>query len=296
MTNAQRPTAASRCKAHTDRAAAWKCESCRNTLCDDCILVRRVGSKQIQVCMQCKGRCVALSPEARGIPPKPFSTRLMGAFSYPFQGSGIVVLLGGGIFFWLLSYVPILGWFVTLGFISAYMLRVINHSGDGKDELPDWDGFYNYWDSVIRPTFLVVGTFAFCFAPVILHTSFSISMDITGNDLMIDPLWWILLLGGLFYYPMGLLAVAMFNSGAALNPLLVLRSIFRVFPHYMVACGILAIVLVASSIADRIGNPLVAIPIVGPVLVISLSLYFLTVEMRILGLIYHANRVKLEWF
>jgi len=64
----------------------------------------------------------------------------------------------------------------------------------------------------------------------------------------------------------------------------------------MVACGILTIVFVASSISDRIGNPLAAIPIAGPVLVITLSLYFLTVEMRILGLIYHANRDKLEWF
>ena len=220
----------------------------------------------------------------------------MGAFSYPFQGSGMVGLLGGGIIFWLLSYVPLIGGLVALGFVSAYMLKVINYSGDGKDELPEWDGFYNYWDSVIRPAFLVVGTSAFCFAPVIIHTILSSYQGLTSNDLMMDPLWWILLLPALFYFPMGLLAVAMFNTAAALNPFLVIRSIFRVFPYYMVACGILGIVFVASSMADRIGNPLAAIPIVGPVLLITLSLYFLTVEMRILGLIYLANREKLKWF
>jgi hypothetical protein len=286
------------CKDHPSIMAMWQCQSCHNYFCDQCIIVRKLGIAQAEVCKVCKGMCVSLTPEERGIQPEPFSKQLLSSFSYPFKGEGVIILIAGGIFFWILEFIAsrsIFGIIIAIflsGYIAAYMLKVINSSGNGDDELPDWPEFYDFWNTIFRPLFFVFGTGAFCFAPVVFHAVYSISMGWSVTDLYTDPLWWGLITLGFLYFPMGMLAVAMFDNAAALNPLLVVPSIVRVFPQYLIACTIFALTYILSFI----GNPLDFLPFLGPLLSVVLSLYFLMVEMRILGIIYHANQERLGWF
>ncbi|MCJ7675911.1 MAG: hypothetical protein MUO33_12290, partial [Sedimentisphaerales bacterium] len=49
-----------------------------------------------------------------------------------------------------------------------------------------------------------------------------------------DAVFWLLAAFGVFFFPIGLLAVVMFNSGAAFNPVLLIGSIFSTFLPY---CG-----------------------------------------------------------
>ena len=286
------------CKEHPEAGATWRCEVCSHALCDRCVLTRNLGTTKTQVCKLCKGRCVGLTPEERGLSNPSGSKSLWGAFSYPFSGTGIVMLLFGGGFIWFqhlisrLFFIAVLAGLMVGGYIAAYMLKVISSSGDGEEELPHWPGISNLWDDIYRPFFLIIIPGGFCFAPVILHAIFSISMGVDVDELALDPLMWILLGLGILYYPMAMVAVAMFNTLAALNPMLIFPSIMKVFPQYMLACGILGGVMVLNIIA----NPLTQIPFVGGIMAALLSFYFLVVEMRILGLTYYNNKDRLEWF
>jgi len=98
---------------------------------------------------------------------------------------------------------------------------------------------------------------------------------------------------GLLYLPMGLTAVALFNTAAALNPVVVVGSIFRIPLQYLAACAALLVALVARVVFSA---GFVPVPILGAVVEGLVAFYLLTVEMRVLGLLYHANRGKLDWF
>ncbi len=102
-------------------------------------------------------------------------------------------------------------------------------------------------------------------------------------------------LAGASYFPMAFLAVAMFDSVAAVNPLLVIPSILKVPLEYL-----LTLLLFGSAFAVRwAGNQV--LPQVMPRLlagVVSgfIGLYLLTVQVRILGLLYRSRRSALGWF
>ncbi len=80
-----------------------------------------------------------------------------------------------------------------------------------------------------------------------------------------------------------------------MNPLLVIPSILKIFPAYLVACLFLGLI-VGVKVLGQFLLGLIPVPFVPNLIVGFLSLYFLTVQMRVLGLMYHANREHLGWF
>ena len=114
---------------------------------------------------------------------------------------------------------------------------------------------------------------------------------------------------GCFYFPMALLAVAMKDSVMASNPLVVIPAIFKVPLEYFIT-----VVLLGAVVAMRWGGELLLVTIFGEngltthdmgVLFALLgarafwtftSVYLLTVNMRILGLLYVTKKQKLGWF
>lgn len=99
---------------------------------------------------------------------------------------------------------------------------------------------------------------------------------------------------GLLYAPMALIGVALFESLAAVNPLLVIPSILKTFGSYLLACVILAVAVVFGSIAPALSERFV--PWVGGLVSWCLALYFLFVQMRVLGVLYHCRADRLNWF
>ena len=64
----------------------------------------------------------------------------------------------------------------------------------------------------------------------------------------------------LLYIPMGMLAIAMFNSAVALNPLVIVKAITRIPLRYLLACGLFFLVyFVNISMAGQLAK----FPIVG---------------------------------
>ena len=101
---------------------------------------------------------------------------------------------------------------------------------------------------------------------------------------------------GAGYFPMAVLAVAMSDSVLAVNPLVVVPAILKVPLEYLVV-----LMVAGTAVAARLAGTLV-LPAILPVMVVPgligtfLALYLATVLMRLLGLMYCANRDKLGWF
>ncbi len=220
---------------------------------------------------------------------RPFLHRLPSAFAYPFQGSGIVLILVGTVcfstleFFSSFSIFGIIGYVFLGGYLCASMMKIINSSADGKKELPDWPELSDFWDDIVVPLFQVTWTGIFCFSPAVIY----------GIFVHFDIVFWLLLGLGILYFPMALIAVSLTNSVLSINPVLVVPSIIKVPIDYLVACMLLGLL----AVLENFGQFLVSIiPLLGIALKNLLGLYCLVVEAHVLGLIYHANQEKLGWF
>ena len=115
-----------------------------------------------------------------------------------------------------------------------------------------------------------------------------------------DTTFWILVASGVFFFPMGLLAVVMFDSTSAFNPILWICSIFRTFFRY---CGLVLLVsgiILAFWALTGIGEPHDAeqITIGAKILQAMFScllLYMLFVVAHLLGHFYWRHQEELNW-
>ena len=90
--------------------------------------------------------------------------------------------------------------------------------------------------------------------------------------------------------------ITMFDSLAALNPLLIMPSILKIRLAYGLAVAVLFAAYAVNWLGDRYLGSVIPIPIVPDVIAEFLSLYLVTVEMRVLGLLYWTKKEELGWF
>lgn len=93
---------------------------------------------------------------------------------------------------------------------------------------------------------------------------------------------------------MALLAVAVTDNFLALSPHVVMPSIFRVLLPYLLACVLLGL-LVGLRVGFQLLMNSVPIPFLPSIILGFVSLYFLVIEMRILGLLFRSYRERLGW-
>lgn len=236
-------------------------------------------------------------------PSKPFIEQLSGIFSYPLTGGGKYILITGTLFFGILSWladifiiVPIYGWIFAImvgifigGILSSYVMKIITYTADGDNESPDWPEISDPWGDILSPFFKIFWTIVICFAPSLVYFFIIVK---SGHG--IAPLFWILFLLGLLYLPMSLIAMSMLNTLRSLNPFLIIPSIIKIPLDYIIACAVLLLIVGLRIVTDKVVAG--SIPFVGSILAYLLFLYFLMIEARILGLIYNANKNKLNWF
>jgi len=149
------------CAVHPTRPAAFRCDGCQRTLCNDCVQM----SHRLILCAHCGEMAV---PIATGRPTSSTAFRktraqtahytLADAFLYPFRGTGAGVFW---VYFGLLavvdvisSVVPfagcILGIFTFLIalLVPRLLFTIVRTTGDGDNELPEWPEF-DAWARVI---------------------------------------------------------------------------------------------------------------------------------------------------
>jgi len=100
---------------------------------------------------------------------------------------------------------------------------------------------------------------------------------------------------GLFCLPMTILTVCLADGIAGLNPIIIFSGIGKVPLPYLTTCGIFLMVI-AIMHGSRMLLELTGIPMLPTVISAFISLYGITVEMRLLGLLYFTNKSKLAWF
>lgn len=242
-----------------------------------------------------------------------FAARACRAFLYPLAKDGAVLLITGTIFLSIidagkffaryaaakgigLGSVISLAFLLLLtafgvGYLTSYLRRVVTGTAMGEQAAPDWPDFSDMATDILAPLFQLLATILACLAPAII-----VGMFVHGNERSGQVAVWAAGAVGGFYFPMAFLAVVMFDSVAALNPLLVVPSIAKVPGSYLLTVALLGAVLAAKWSGDHFLPRAISIPIVPSVLSTLAWLYLLMVEARVLGLLYRVNQERLAWF
>ncbi len=215
---------------------------------------------------------------------------LLGSFLYPFAGNGPWIIGVGALFFavaWALSYfMSLLGAIIgslLLAYQVSAMMGVLSLSGAGYSEMPDWPSVTNLYDDVVRPC-------AIFFLPMLIYIGPTIILDAVGVE---EWICWTVFGVGLLLMPMALLGITLSESAAALSPHIVIPAIMRIPLQYISACALLWATLPLGGVLSAYVE---SVPFLGGVLGIAVGLYLFAVQMRILGILYYANREKLRWF
>lgn len=266
------------------------------------------------------------APAPAAPPPASFYKSIPGAFLYPLKRSGLILLAVGSVFFLIFNLLPafqriaaslalsgglgrgfllffsmmfrnpFLGlWIIftalATGYLFLFMQSIITSSANGENRMPFFPPFESWWYDAAQPYLRLLGILACCLAPAVLCRSY------LGPDV-----WYLTLLLGILgfcYFSMALLAVTLCDSLLALDPRLVVSSILRIPGPYAVYC-LLFIVLMAATFASPrwirlLPIPLLKYPIYQHLLAQFFFLYISAVQMRLLGLLFHAGRRRLQW-
>ncbi len=234
------------------------------------------------------------TPRSAQRSPRSFYEAVATAPRYPISGSGPYIIAGGTLFLLLAGaalWIPILGLLiglVVIGYLCSYMLEIVKASASGRPDPPDWPEF-QHWGHIFMPLLYVGGTFAFSFFPAVAY--YALFLDFSGEP---DFVFWFLSAAGIFYFPMALLAVALTRLFRAASPFYVIPSIVRVWRNYLLACGVMALAYLCSFIAREVAGD--SVPLLGAVAGNALSIYFMLLEMHIIGILFFTHEQELNWF
>ncbi len=290
------------CKYHPQLPARFLCAKCNRTYCDACIELVDMAGNTVRTCRGCGTEVVPF--QFRQAPSKGFYAKLPGAFIYPFKGAGVLILLCATIAFAALGFVGagIFGIFIKIalyGFVFLFMQNIILlTTSDEKLTLcfPDVSSLFGaalqLAGTVLASFWLAIG----------LAIAKYFDVEIPSEAILGS-----VILGGI-YFPMALLVVAMKDSVMAANPLVVIPAMVKVPLKYSVTVVLLLGVFgirqlgsmissVSGTVALRTHDQSTFFAAVGIQAVWALiSVYLLSVTMRILGLFYNASKQQLGWF
>jgi hypothetical protein len=299
-------TAVEPCANHANVAAAFVCRKCGGYFCGSCVNEQTIAHRKLRFCRTCGEDCRSL----REPPPKikkqqDFYELLPKAFVYPFKRDGLILLVTGTVFFGLLNALvggPVMGGFFAggyvvilrlfaLGYLISYMKAIVAVSAYGEDEMPKWPDFSDFYDDIMHPILLFFASALLCFAPVLVYMWY-VDYDLPGWETFWYYTLWAL---GFAAMPICLLATFLHETVFALNPLVLVVTIFRVPIEYLVLCVVLAMLFACRLLVKYVALQTDIVPVIPSFVDGFLSLYFLAVEMRIIGLLFNTRRKKLRW-
>jgi hypothetical protein len=292
--------AAKVCKFHPRSAARWFCSKCKRSFCDLCVNAHG----NTKTCRTCAVECAPLEVEITAPAEKGFLTSLPGAFIYPFRGSGLLILIFSTLLFaalgarmaGLFSIIIKIG---ALGYLFSYMQNIIHATAAEEAQMPELPGMDDLFSGFLRLAGTVVMSFGLALGLLIAKLS--------GVDLPVSAILISMLLGCL-YFPMAFLVVAMKDNVMACNPLVVVPAILRVPAQYLVTVVLFAAIFGVKQIGDLVSGAAGSVAFTTTdmkVMFIAFgirmiwsfaSVYLLTVNTRIMGLLYLTQKEKLGWY
>ncbi len=289
------------CQKHPPLPLTLVCPKCNIPFCEKCVSVFEVAGKQKCFCPFCKSTVTSLENHsaerklAKARTERSFFQMIPNLLTYPFTTDGISLLLLGTLLYLVLDFAALFDIRVAIiasGYLFAYMQKIIICTAAGEEELPAWPDLREWWLDIVRPCLMMLWTGAVSFGPAFIYMIASAQSEADMRMPILFPLFaW-----GLLYFPMALLAVAMSDSMAMANPLIVIPAITRLSTQYMLACVLFFAMVALRFVIEGLLNRFLPIPILPTIIAGFISLYFLAVEMRMLGTMYYLNRRKLGWY
>jgi hypothetical protein len=166
-----------------------------------------------------------------------------------------MMLVAGTAFFFLLGWLPLLGLIVT-GYLFNFAKSIITSTAEGRQDLPDWPDFSDWKDDILMPYLQLFALMLLCFGP-----AFIIALWQPGSENATRIAWFAALGFGGLLAPMGMLALAIFDRIAALNPIALTWSILRVPLPYLLAAASFEFVLLLHWFAKAVLESLVRVPL-----------------------------------
>jgi len=229
---------------------------------------------------------------------------ILDIFLYPTSISGLVNL---GIFWTLLillgltgRILPIpfiwgIGKFIVAAYMYYYLMECIRDSAKGGIRAPENISSMPDMGDAVSQAMEITASVVIFWGPVAAYSMYKIFWQSTGSDsvydLRTDVAFWLLLGYGIFFFPMGLLAVAMFNSTSAFNPFLWIASIFSTFFHY---CSLVLSFCVLTSLFLKVVFSFTPSLFLA-YLFGAAFIYLAMVAAHLLGRFYYINSRKLNW-
>jgi hypothetical protein len=279
------------CKSHPQTPARYACSKCQQAFCDLCVSSRFVSGASRPFCRLCGSELQPLRPRPeRAASPPGFFAALPGALLYPFQGNGVILLVAGTAFFFIMGHFPLVGAILT-GYLFAYAKSIIVSTANGRKDPPDWPDFGDWKDDIVVPYLQLAALALLFFGPALVIRVWGPGTPTEARVAFFAALGF-----GALFAPMGMLALAMFDTVAVLNPIALTWSILRVPLHYLVAAAAFEAAFLLYWFAARALQEAVPVPYVPDLISSFLNLYFISVGMRILGLLYASNQEQFGWF
>ena len=237
-------------------------------------------------------------------PPQRKLPWILDIFLYPTSMSGLINL---GIF-WLLPIllgvirfilpIPFV-WgiisFVIAGYMFYFFVECIRDSASGGIRAPENIGSMPDTSDAVAQFMEIIGSVVIFLGPLGAYSIYKTFWQSTGanspNNSQTDAVFWLLLGYAIFFFPMGLLTIVMFNSTSAYNPLLWITSIFSTFFQY---CGLILLFCMLGWLASRIMFFLQQ-SLFFSYLFGAAFIYLSMVAAHILGRFYFLNSKKLNW-
>ena len=167
-------------------------------------------------------------------------------------------------------------------FIYWYFAECVRDSAEGGLRAPNVRGDVpGFWDMLLQ-LINIVGCLLVFFIPFVFYVLIARRIDV---------IFWLLLIFGVFFFPMGLLGIVVLDSIVGLNPRLLYRSISKTFYQY---CGLVLLFVAAVSLMAFLGYKAGESGYLA-FIVRCVSVYIVFVAGHLLGRFYWRNQEKLNW-
>jgi len=300
------------CKFHRKNPARFFCPHCQGSFCEMCVTTRHTAGRTVTTCRTCAVECTRLETAPVSAEPEEqsFGTLAKGAFKFPLHGDGLILLVAGTFFLVLMDsarfvvkYALMYGFtaFIiltvfTVGYLVSYFWRIVACTAMGDNQMPDWPDITDAVSDIVSPFFRFLILCLLCFSPSLILTGYAASLKDTDSGVWLGWATLALMLFSCIYFPMAFLAVGMYNTLAAVNPLLIIPSITKVLREYLLAILLLAAALVIRQLCDKYLGMIPHFGLMAMILNSFIFLYLTTVEVRVLGLLYRVKKHELGWF
>jgi len=223
-------------------------------------------------------------------------------FLYPTTMSGmihifffvIVPILIGLLNRFVLSYAYHYGTIVSailyiflVGYMFHYFVECVRDSAAGGVRAPEILGSTLGKDEMLEQYFTLFACYAFFFGPVTFYRSYIYFY----NTQMNNAIFWSLLAYVVFFFPMGILAVVMFDSINGLNPILLICSIASTFFQY---CALIIFICILGFLPVAL-NWILPQSLIISYISSAVGIYLIMVIAHLLGRFYLRYQEKLNW-